>query len=103
MKVLLIAVLIVVSLIATVIGQKKSKEEETYSGSQDKWEYLIVSGGTINVRPTEIGRMKKEPDLPFREAFVVGQNLDKLGQKGWELISVSGSPADPVFYFKRRK
>jgi len=29
--------------------------------------------------------------------------MDKLGAKGWELVTVTGSPADPIYYFKRRK
>jgi hypothetical protein len=48
--------------------------------------------------------MRKEPAISaFRENFPLQQNLDKLGAKGWELLHVSGSPGDPVYYFKRRK
>jgi hypothetical protein len=48
--------------------------------------------------------LRKETSGAFgREAFVLEQALDKLGAKGWELVSVSGSQGDPVYYFKRRK
>jgi hypothetical protein len=47
--------------------------------------------------------MRKE-EAPFaREGFVLEQHLDKLGAKGWELLAVAGPPADPVYYFKRKK
>jgi len=48
--------------------------------------------------------MRKEGTGAFaREAFVLEQQADKLGAKGWELVSVSGRENDPVYYFKRRK
>jgi len=48
--------------------------------------------------------MRKQPDGSFgREAFVLERNLDKLGAKGWELVAVAGSSADPTFYLKRKK
>jgi hypothetical protein len=70
----------------------------------EKWEYLAVAGpSTTNFTPTGNPRMRKE-DVPFgREAFVLEQHMDKLGAKGWELVSVAGPPMDPAYYFKRRK
>jgi hypothetical protein len=48
--------------------------------------------------------MRKQPDSTFgREAFPLERNMDKLGAKGWELVSVYGQPNDPVYYFKRLK
>jgi hypothetical protein len=67
------------------------------------WEYLVVQGGTVNLSPSDGGSMRKEPGAFSREAFPVEKNMDKLGAKGWELVTVSGSPADPIYYFKRRK
>lgn len=69
-----------------------------------QWEYLIVSGGNLNV--TGFGNessMRKQTDAFSNEAYPLERNLDKLGAKGWELVSVSGSPANPVFYLKRLK
>ena len=72
--------------------------------ARDQWEYLIVSGGTTNFSPSGSSSMRKENTGSFtREAFPLEQNMDKLGAKGWELVSVTGTPADPVYYFKRRK
>jgi hypothetical protein len=48
--------------------------------------------------------MRKEPPGSFaREGFVLEQHLDRMGAKGWELVSVAGPPTDPVYYFKRPK
>jgi hypothetical protein len=48
--------------------------------------------------------MRKQPDGSFsREFFPLERNFDKLGAKGWELVSVHGSPNDPVYFFKRLK
>ena len=67
------------------------------------WEYLVVQGGTVNLSASDGGSMRKEPGAFSRESFPLEKNLDKLGAKGWELVTVSGSTADPVFYLKRRK
>jgi hypothetical protein len=73
--------------------------------SREQWEYLVVAGGnTTNLSTSGSSSMRKEPKVQtFRENFVLEQNMDKLGAQGWELISISGSPVDPVYYFKRRK
>lgn len=72
--------------------------------SAGKWEYLVVAGpSNTNLTPTGNPRMRKEDSGFGREAFVLQTHLDKLGAKGWELVSVSGVPMDPVYYFKRRK
>ena len=73
------------------------------SSDHDNWEYLVVAGGNVNLSPSGSGTMRKEPGAFSREWFPVEQNLDKLGAKGWELVQVGGSSADPIFYFKRRK
>jgi Icc-related predicted phosphoesterase len=71
--------------------------------AQEQWEYLIVQGGTTNLSPSGSSSMRKEPNSAFnREAFPLEQNMDKLGAKGWELVSVTGNQ-DPVYFFKRRK
>ena len=82
-------------------GQDSGDADKSVAG---KWEYLVVAGpSTTNFTPTGNPRMRKE-DVPFgREAFVLEQHMDKLGAKGWELVSVAGPPMDPAYYFKRRK
>ena len=67
------------------------------------WEYLVVQGGTVNLSGSDNATLRKEPGAFSRESFPLEKNLDKLGAKGWELVAVSGSPGDPVFYLKRRK
>ena len=47
--------------------------------------------------------MRKQPDTSFREYFPLERNFDKLGAKGWELVSVYGQQNDPVYFFKRLK
>ena len=96
---LLIASVVVVEA-HTVFSRRATANNDQTSG---EWEYLVVSGGTVNLSPSDGGRMRKEPDAFSREAFPLEKNMDKLGAKGWELVTVTGSPADPVFYFKRRR
>ena len=52
-------------------------------GASEQWEYLAVAGpSTTNLTPTGNPRMRKEPNVPFgREAFVLEQHLDKLGER----------------------
>ena len=45
---------------------------------------------------------RKQNEFP-REASVIERNLDKLGAKGWELVSVYGLPNDPIYYLKRKR
>ncbi|HYV07846.1 MAG TPA: hypothetical protein VFB82_24855 [Blastocatellia bacterium] len=81
----------------------QSRHEPSDSVATEQWEYLIVAGGTVNLNPTDSSTLRKAPGAFSRENFPLQQNMDKLGAKGWELVSVSGAPADPVFYFKRKK
>ncbi|HEX8179095.1 MAG TPA: hypothetical protein VF525_06070 [Pyrinomonadaceae bacterium] len=74
------------------------------AATTEKWEYLVVAGANSNLSSTGNSSMRKEPPGPFgRESFVLEQDMDKLGAKGWELVSVAGGANDPIYYFKRRK
>jgi hypothetical protein len=95
------AVAAVLILAGKTLSQDSTAASETQSGEQ--WEYLVVSGSSSNLTPSGNPNMRKEPGPFGREAFVLEQNLDKLGAKGWQLVVVSGPQNDPVFYFKRRK
>jgi len=100
----LTSVLVMVSLFVIEtrsLFEKSVAANDEQSGSG--WEYLVVQGGAVNLSPSDSGSMRKEPGPFSRESFPLEKNLDKLGAKGWELVTVSGSPADPVFFFKRRK
>ena len=99
----LVALLLLVIVCAAIL----KADERTGSGDKvaaDKWEYLAVAGpSSTNFSPTNEPSMRKETGSFGREGFVLEQHLDKLGAKGWELVSVAGLPNDPVYYFKRPK
>jgi hypothetical protein len=86
--------------LATVLAKNAYSKE---SANAEAWEYLVVAGGTVNLESSDQLSSRKQPDQSFREATVLGRNFDKLGAKGWELVSVYGSPNSPIYYFKRPK
>jgi hypothetical protein len=94
-----IASIVAVEASSGLIVESRTNEEQSGGG----WEYLVVQGGTVNLSPSDGGTMRKEPGAFSREFFPLERNLDKLGAKGWELVSVGGSSGDPIFYLKRRK
>ena len=102
MTAVLVLALASIAIVRTT-GQEEAKAND--SAPNEQWEYLAVAGpSTTNLTPTGNPSMRKEPSVPFgREAFVLEQHLDKLGAKGWELVSIAGPPTDPAYYFKRRK
>ena len=105
-RVSLIAVSVSLALIITfaVNGQRRDSSEG--KSPEMQWEYLVVSGGSSNISTAgneNYPNMKKQPDSSFREFFPLERNFDKLGTKGWELVSVYGPPNDPVYFFKRLK
>jgi len=96
------------AVIASIVAAEASSGLSVQSRPNDEqsgggWEYLVVQGGTVNLSPSDSGSMRKEPGAFSRESFPLEKNLDKLGAKGWELVTVAGSPPDPIFYLKRRK
>jgi len=99
--------LVLLLLVPGFVAVTRTAEQDSGDADKaitEKWEYLVVAGpSTTNLTPTGNARMRKE-DVPFgREAFVLEQHMDKLGARGWELVTVAGPPMDPAFYFKRRK
>jgi hypothetical protein len=92
-----------IALTAGLTGWFFRADATTGSLSAERWEYLVVSGGQANLTGSgEYPRLRKQPDGPFaKEAFPLERNLDKLGADGWELVTVAGTPNDPVFYLKR--
>jgi hypothetical protein len=81
---------------------ERDPREPRSAEGREEWEYLVVSGGNVNLSPTGSSTMRKEPGAFSREWFPIEHNLDKLGAKGWELVAVAGSN-DPVYFLKRRK
>jgi hypothetical protein len=96
-----VLILLAVAVAGGSIFGERSKANDDQSGNG--WEYLVVQGGTVNLTGSDGGSMRKEPGAFSRESFPLERNLDKLGAKGWELVTVAGSPGDPIFYLKRRK
>lgn len=109
-KMLLTILLLLVPAFAAVVkttGQEglRARDAEVSAEASEQWEYLVVSGASnVNLTSAGIPSLRKETTGAFgREAFVLEQQLDKLGTKGWELVTVAGPASDPAYYFKRRK
>ncbi|MFY9609056.1 MAG: hypothetical protein WAU45_10650 [Blastocatellia bacterium] len=99
-----IAILALAGAVAVIFNSFAQPRASASSGAQgEQWEYLVVAGGNVNLNPSDSATLRKMPGVFNREAFPLQQNMDKLGAKGWELVSVSGSPGDPTFFFKRRR
>lgn len=100
---MLVALLLLVPASA-VVFKTTGRANANDKPATEKWEYLVVAGpSNTNFTPTGEPNMRKEVGSFGREGFVLEQHLDKLGARGWELVSVAGPPNDPVYYFKRRK
>ena len=101
-RVMIVALLVLLpAVVVKTAGPGDRLADDT---SAEKWEYLAVAGASsTNFTPTGNSAMRKQEGAFGREAFVLETQLDKLGAKGWELVSVAGVPNDPVYYFKRRK
>lgn len=101
------AVLVLISVIGvtanTVLQKNNNLTVSAEAAAGEQWEYLVVQGGTTNLSSSTSATMRKENIGAFRESFPLESNLDKLGEKGWELVTVYGTQADPVYFFKRRK
>jgi hypothetical protein len=105
--ILFVGMFVVMTTAAAVHQHRSSNDRATSSSDDLRWEYLVVAGGSTNLTSMSSGEfssMKKAPDGSFtREAYPFERNMDKVGEKGWELVAVSGSPQDPTLYFKRLK
>jgi hypothetical protein len=99
-RTILISIAAALIVTAVLLGTRSRANDDQAIGG---WEYLVVQGGTVNLSASDGGSMRKEPGSFSRESYPLEKNLDKLGAKGWELVTVTGSPADPVFYLKRKK
>jgi hypothetical protein len=90
------------AMLKTARAQRTDGENDTVS--REQWEYLVIGGPQSNLTPSGNPNLRKEPGGGFsREEFVVEQQMDKLGAKGWELVWATGTSSGPVYYFKRHK
>jgi len=104
MKRTILLVLLLLVPVSAAIQKTNGRARPSENIASDRWEYLAVAGpSSTNFSPTGEPNMRKEVGSFGREGFVLEQHLDKLGARGWELVSVAGMPNDPVYYFKRRK
>ena len=85
----------------TLLSDRAAAQDEKASTAQgtQKWEYRVLR---INsTRPEEAGR------TPRARSGAAETQLNKLGEQGWELVTVrldgSAPAASPIFYFKRPK
>ena len=93
---------VAIAVASNAFGQRRAPGEDAVI--HDQWEYIVISGGTTNVSSTTSQTLRKDPSGSFgREWFPLEMNMDKLGGKGWELVTVLGTTGDPVYFFKRRK
>lgn len=103
-KLSIISILVLAAGVAVIFCSFGQPRASASGGAQgEQWQYLVVAGGNVNLNPSDSATLRKMPGVFNRENFPLQQNMDKLGAKGWELVSVSAGPADPTFYFKRRK
>ena len=96
------AIILAVAAIALATRSLAQRDSED-PGPGGRWEYLVVSGGNVNLSPSGSSSMRKADGAFSREAFPLEQNLDKLGARGWELVAVTTTTPEPSFFFKRRR
>ena len=105
MKRILLLTLLVLLPVSTVVvntaGQDSRSTRPTVVA--EKWEYLVLGQpSSTNFEATGNSEMRKQDGSFGQEGFVLESQLDKVGKNGWELVSVAGLPAHPIYYFKRR-
>ncbi|MGB6838813.1 MAG: DUF4177 domain-containing protein [Microgenomates group bacterium] len=80
------------------MSAESSKEAELNhkpENSRGKWEYKalhVLKGAWIDI---EINSEKIKTKQPFHE--VVQNELNKLSEQGWELVSAAGGKAETLF------
>ena len=95
--------LLLTALAFTVAGQRSRDRDPDAEG---QWEYMVVAGGNGNLTSVgnDVSGLRKQPDQSFSREFIpLERNFDKLGAKGWELVTVFGNDREPIYFFKRRK
>lgn len=102
---LVFAVLLLLTPLFLSAVKTEQREDSRDKLAIERWEYLVVANANrTNFSATGNPDMRKIELGSFgHEAFVLEQHLDRLGAQGWELVSVAGTPNDPIFYFKRPK
>ena len=99
----LVTIMLVLGVLVTRTARAQRGSDT--DGVHEQWEYLMVSDPQrTNFTASGNTGMRKESNSGFsREDYVTEQQMDKLGAKGWELVSVTSTPAGAVYIFKRHK
>lgn len=101
---LVFALLLLIPIFA-VVARTTGQDGANDSAGSEQWEYLVVASPSgTNFTPSGNSRMRKDSTGTFgREAFVLEQQMDRVGGRGWELVAITGSQSDPIYFFKRRR
>ena len=104
----ILVVVVVVAVMAAVlsgIGIQRVSGQDHPDSPADQWEYLVIGGASnVNFTPADNPSGRKESGAFAREDSVLEGHMDKLGKKGWELVTVTESPRlGATFIFKRRR
>lgn len=83
-------------------GSSTRPDYQQRPASSERWEYLIVAGGTTSLDSGGYGSGRKQKVFQA-EASAVERNLDALGDEGWELVAVGNSSEGPSYFLKRPK
>ena len=102
-RILILAVILLAVAAIALTSSSLAQRDSGDRGNGEQWEYLVVSGGNVNLMPSGSSGMRKADGAFAREAFPLEQNLDKLGARGWELVTVTTTTPEPSFFFKRRR
>jgi hypothetical protein len=107
MKRITILALVTILLVLGVVVMRtaRAQRNDENDASREQWEYLMVSEPQrTNLTASGNTGMRKESNSGFvREDYVTESQMDKLGAKGWELVSVTPAPTGAVYIFKRHK
>lgn len=103
-RTILLAGIILVLVIATVAFAKQ-RSSQAKTTDKIEWEYLVIAGGRHNLSGAGTnGKLAKlSLESGFRENYPLELNLDKLGAEGWEIITVTMTQNEPVYFLKRVK
>jgi len=106
-QLILVAVLLLAATAAVFsgIGIRRVSGQDGSASPADQWEYLVIGGASnVNFTPTDNPSGRKESGAFAREDSVLEGHMDKLGKKGWELVTVTESQRlGATFIFKRRR
>lgn len=106
-RTILLAGISLVLVIATVAfaKQRSSHSKDTDKTEKIEWEYLVIVGGRNNLSTSGTnGKLAKlSLESGFRENYPLEMNLDKLGAEGWEIVTVTMTQTEPIYFLKRVK